>query len=323
MQPMIPTPSPSHQLHLSGWTYQRDVGPWRSGTTTVSQINWAREGEPYYNRPLEGVATLERAFAGGTAHRVGWYRFYFSDERWEWSPEVEQIHGYQPGTVTPTTQLVLSHKHPADYAYVAATLEDIRQSHRPFSSRHRIITVQGDTRDIVVIGERLHDNSGEVIGTHGFYIDVTRSSEAREATISEAVAEFAEHRAAIEQAKGVLMYIYRIDSAAAFDLLKWRSQETNTKLRTLAEQLLADVHTLKQTTPQIAPPSTDYYSPRTNAPKPTRTVVDSFILSQPRPVARQGKNNKRESMPSQIRSRMSSNSGVSAVLICTWSPTAA
>ena len=42
------------------------------------------------------------------------------------------------------------------------------------------------------------------------------------------------------------MYIYRIDSAAAFDLLKWRSQETNTKLRTLAEQLLADVHTLKQ-----------------------------------------------------------------------------
>jgi len=37
------------------------------------------------------------------------------------------------------------------------------------------------------------------------------------------------------------MYIYRIDSAAAFDLLKWRSQETNTKLRTLAEQLLADV----------------------------------------------------------------------------------
>jgi PAS domain S-box-containing protein len=246
MQPMIPIQSPSHQLHLSGWTYQRDVGPWRSGTTTVSQIDWARGDEPYDNRPVEGGVALERAFAGGTAQRVGWYRFYFSDERWEWSPEVEQIHGYQPGTVTPTTHLVLSHKHPDDYEYIAATLHDIRQSHRPFSTRHRIITVQGDTRDIVVIGERLHDNSGEVIGTHGFYIDVTRSDETREATISEAVAEFAEHRAAIEQAKGVLMYIYRIDSAAAFDLLKWRSQETNTKLRTLAEQLLADVHTLKQ-----------------------------------------------------------------------------
>ena len=106
--------------------------------------------------------------------------------------------------------------------------------------------MQGDTRDIVVIGERLHDNTGEVIGTQGFYIDVTRSDEARGATISEAVAEFAEHRAAIEQAKGVLMYVYRVEAAAAFDLLKWRSQETNTKLRTLAEQLLADVRTLKQ-----------------------------------------------------------------------------
>ena len=212
----------------------------------MSQIDWVRGDEPYDNRPLEGGAALERAFAGGMAQRVGWYRFYFSNERWEWSPEVEQIHGYRPGTVTPTTQLVLSHKHPDDYAYIAATLDDIRQSHRPFSTRHRIITVQGDTRDIVVIGERLHDDSGEVIGTHGFYIDVTRSDRVREATISAAVAEFAEHRAAIEQAKGVLMYIYRIDSAAAFDLLKWRSQETNTKLRALAEQLVADVRTLKQ-----------------------------------------------------------------------------
>jgi hypothetical protein len=92
----------------------------------------------------------------------------------------------------------------------------------------------------------LHDDSGEVIGTHGFYIDVTRSDAVREATMSAAVAEFAEHRATIEQAKGVLMYVYRIDPTAAFDLLKWRSQETNTKLRTLAERLLADVHTLKQ-----------------------------------------------------------------------------
>jgi ANTAR domain len=95
----------------------------------------------------------------------------------------------------------------------------------------------------------LHDDSGEVIGTHGFYIDVTRSDAVREATMSAAVAEFAEHRATIEQAKGVLMYVYRIDPTAAFDLLKWRSQETNTKLRTLADQLLADVRTFKQSDP--------------------------------------------------------------------------
>lgn len=93
----------------------------------MSQIDRARGGEPYDNRPLEGVAALERAFAGGAVQRVGWYRFYFFDERWEWSPEVDQIHGYQPGTVTPTTQLVLSHKHPDDYEYIAATRYPLRK----------------------------------------------------------------------------------------------------------------------------------------------------------------------------------------------------
>ncbi len=47
---------------------------------------------------------VEQALTGGTLQAVGWYRFYFADERWEWSAEVAQIHGYQPGTVTPTTQ---------------------------------------------------------------------------------------------------------------------------------------------------------------------------------------------------------------------------
>jgi ANTAR domain-containing protein len=41
------------------------------------------------------------------------------------------------------------------------------------------------------------------------------------------------------------MMVYRIDADTAFDLLKWRSQETNVKLRTLAEQLLADFVTLR------------------------------------------------------------------------------
>ena len=140
---------------------------------------------------------------------------------------------------------MLSHKHPDDYDQIAATLEDIRRTHRPFSTRHRIITVDGATREVVVIGERMHDNAGRVVGTQGFYIDVTPPDELQAAIITEAVAEIAEHRAAIEQAKGILMLVYRIEADAAFDLLKWRSQETNVKLRVLAEQLIADVRALE------------------------------------------------------------------------------
>lgn len=189
--------------------------------------------------------TLEQTEAGNIAHQFGWYRFYFDDERWEWSAEVAQIHGYEPGSVVPTTRLVLSHKHPDDYEHVAASLEEIRRTHKPFSTRHRIVTVDGRTREVVVIGERMHDNTGRVIGTQGFYIDVTPAAETQSAIISEAVAEIAENRAAIEQAKGILMLVYRIDADAAFDLMKWRSQETNVKVRALADQFMADIRSLE------------------------------------------------------------------------------
>jgi PAS domain S-box-containing protein len=190
-------------------------------------------------------APLGQTLSGSMPQRVGWYRWFFGDERWEWSPEVERIHGYQPGTVTPTTHLVLSHHHPDDCEQVAAMLNDIRRRHTSFSTCHRIITVQGTTREVVVIGERLSDNTGEVIGAHGFYFDVTAAGEAREVvSITRGIAEIADDRAVIEQAKGVLMYVYQVDADAAFEVLKWRSHETKFNLCALAEQLLADIRTL-------------------------------------------------------------------------------
>jgi fructose-specific component phosphotransferase system IIB-like protein len=190
---------------------------------------------------IEGQTPVERALAGGDPQRVGWFRFYFADERWEWSPQVERMHGYPEGTVRPTTDLVLSHKHPDDYGQVAATLEEIRRTAGAFSTRHRILDTRGEVHHVVVVGDQLFDDTGEVIGTHGFYVDVTPSmKEAHNESVTEAVAEIAEARSGIEQTKGMLMLIYRINAESAFELLKWRSQETNTKLRALAEQIAND-----------------------------------------------------------------------------------
>jgi len=190
---------------------------------------------------LGGQTPVEHALAGGEPQRVGWFRFYFADERWEWSPQVERMHGYQPGTVHPTTDLVLSHKHPDDYGQVAATLDEIRRTAGAFSTRHRILDTRGDVHHVVVVGDQIFDDAGLVVGTHGFYVDVAPAvNEAHDERVSEAVAEIAEARSGIEQAKGMLMLVYRINADSAFELLKWRSQETNTKLRALAEQIVED-----------------------------------------------------------------------------------
>lgn len=70
-----------------------------------------------------------------------------------------------------------------------------------------------------------------------------------EARISEAVREIAEQRAFIEQAKGMLMFIYGLDEHAAFDLLRWQSQQHNVKLRMLAEQVVKDIAELGRRKP--------------------------------------------------------------------------
>lgn len=171
---------------------------------------------------------------------AGWFRFYFDDDRWEWSPEVQQLHGYLPGTVTPTTELVLSHKHPDDYRQVADTIEEIRRARQPFTSRHRICDTEGHVHHVIVVADQLRDHNGNVIGTQGFYVDVTPTLAARHKQVTAAVAEIAEHRGPIEQAKGMLMAIYNLDADGAFRLLTWVSQKTNVKLRLLAEQIAAD-----------------------------------------------------------------------------------
>ncbi len=199
---------------------------------------------------------MEQALAGGEPQRVGWFRFYFADERWEWSEQVQILHGYQPGTVTPTTELVLSHKHPDDYQQVAATLDEMRRTHRTFSTRHRIIDTRDNVHEVVVIGDQLNDDSGRLIGTHGFYVDVTPTAAMTKAIVSAALTEITENRSVIEQAKGMLMLIYRVDADAAFELLRWRSQESNVKLRVLAEQLLADYAAL--TYEEVLPPRSTF-----------------------------------------------------------------
>jgi PAS domain S-box-containing protein len=178
--------------------------------------------------------------AWGGPDRVGWFRYYFDDERWEWSPQVAKMHGYASGTVVPNTDLVLSHKHPDDYRQIADTLTLIRQTRQAFSSRHRIRDTHGAVHHVVVVGDQMRNSEGSVIGTHGFYIDVTPAEQARQDHLTAEVAKITKSRAAIEQAKGMLMAIYGIDAEAAFDLLKWRSQESNVKLRPLAEQIAAD-----------------------------------------------------------------------------------
>jgi hypothetical protein len=76
---------------------------------------------------------------------------------------------------------------------------------------------------------------------------VDDASSGDEQRITAAVRGIVEQRAPIEQAKGMVMFVYGIDAAAAFDVLRSQSQNHNVKLRLVAEQVLKDLVELSRT----------------------------------------------------------------------------
>lgn len=185
------------------------------------------------------------AAGGGGALRVGGFRFWFIGQRWEWSDELYRMHGYQPGTVVPTTKLVLSHKHPDDRTAVQELLDQALYSGESFSSRHRFYDTAGDEHSAIVVAHRMLDEAGAVVGTTGYYVDVTATlDENQNEALDEMLPQVIEARAVIEQAKGALRLVYGISDKQAFNLLVWLSQESNTKVRALAAQLVAELDTL-------------------------------------------------------------------------------
>ncbi|WP_280221135.1 PAS and ANTAR domain-containing protein [Nocardia neocaledoniensis] len=197
---------------------------------------------------------------------VGTFTFWFTTGRWEWSPEVYRMHGYAPGEIEPTTELLLSHKHPDDRDVVAGLIDRTIAEGAPFSSRHRFLDTAGRVHTVMVLADRVLNDHGEPVATTGYYLDLSDTVDAAAATaageaVDEAMTGVVATRAVIEQAKGVLMRMYRIDADQAFKVLVWRSQEANIKLRDIAAQVIADL--------KLVPPP----------PPETLTAFDHLLLT--------------------------------------------
>lgn len=196
--------------------------------------------------------------AGFTEH-VGSFRHWFDSGRWEWSDEVAAMHGYRAGEIEPTTELLRSHKHPDDRAGFDELVEKMLSARVHFSSRHRIVDTRGRIHSVVVISRNFQGLDGRAAGAEGFYLDLgvicddvdAPSDDEVQERVSEQVQEFRENNATIEQAKGMLMLMYGIEADRAFDVLRWRSQQENRKLRDICAGLVRSVAARAQMPEQV------------------------------------------------------------------------
>ncbi|HSE71117.1 MAG TPA: PAS and ANTAR domain-containing protein [Nocardioidaceae bacterium] len=176
---------------------------------------------------------------------AGPFRYRVVPDSWWWSDTLFRIHGFEPGQVVPTTELLLSHKHPEDEPVVRETVRRVLADGRPFALWHRILDADGRVRQVVSTGAG-ELRGGRVVEVHGHMVDVTdahRLWTSRE--VAEAVQRSAESRAVIEQAKGVLMAVLGVDEDEAFELLRRSSQHQNVKVRDLARTMMCELRRVR------------------------------------------------------------------------------
>jgi hypothetical protein len=188
--------------------------------------------------PVETVA-----FDGSQpARAVGQYVYRVADDEWSWSDGLYTMHGYAPHEVAATTEVMLGHKHPDDRSRASAVLEKAVVDGEPFSCYHRIIDRKKRVRSVLSVGHGVKGPDGQVERVEGYFVDLTQvRRDETESDVQTALARTAEHREAIDEAKGMLMIATGCDSAAAFSCLRRYSQEANMKVHDIAHRLVAAV----------------------------------------------------------------------------------
>jgi anti-anti-sigma factor len=173
--------------------------------------------------------------------QVGRFRFTAPTGRWWWSDGMFDVHGMHPGDVVPTFAVMSRHIHPDDRGRVLDALDRCAADGEPFGCQYRLLDLGGAERTVTLTGTGEVDDDG-LRTVSGFLVDVTASQrDAVAHRVNEELTQALRSHAVIDQAKGAFMLGYGIDGDAAFELLRWGSQQRNVRLLTLAERIVSIV----------------------------------------------------------------------------------
>ena len=153
--------------------------------------------------------------------------------RWSWSDGMFTLHGMEPGEVVPTGELFLRHVHPEDRTTVERVLE--AGSSQASGCEYRLADLAGKVRTVVLTVSADQDGTST-----GHLLDVTTTrNKAVAEIVNKQLALALDSRAVIDQAKGVVMSTFGVDSDTAFRCLVLISQHRNVRVRVVAEKVLS------------------------------------------------------------------------------------
>jgi hypothetical protein len=196
-------------------------------------------------RPQAPVPLARRPAGTRATPLTARFRGDLTTEQWWWSPELLELHGIPSGSVQPTVGLLLTHVHEDDRPALQEALCEAATTAAPFAREYRVLRGDGPALTALLVCEPETDAAGVVTALTGLVVDVTaeRSPAADEQlrqleTEVEQLRSAMASRAAIEQAKGILMLLMSCGDQVAFDLLAHISSHTHRKVRDVAVSII-------------------------------------------------------------------------------------
>lgn len=101
---------------------------------------------------------------------IGAFRWWPSVDRWYWNDALFRLHGHEPGAVTPSRAALLELTHPRDRARIAEAVAALVGDRRPYCTRHRIVTTDGRSREVVGAGGPARGGDGGETALLGYVI---------------------------------------------------------------------------------------------------------------------------------------------------------
>jgi hypothetical protein len=181
---------------------------------------------------------------------AGRYRYDRRAGTWTWSPEMAALLNLARNAAHPCTELLVHSLHPGDRPRALDAIAAACTTGTPFALRVRLGSRGGVERPALLVGEPVVDPAGAVDALEGVLVEVppeprppasrpgaAGTEDDRVQALETEIAQLRtamSSRAAIEQAKGILMLLTSCGEQVAFDLLAHISSNSHRKVRDVA-----------------------------------------------------------------------------------------
>jgi PAS domain S-box-containing protein len=131
-------------------------------------------------RTSELLRTNTRLRLAAEAGRLGAWEWEVKTGRVIWSPELERMHGLEPGTFPGTFEAYQSDMHPEDRERVLTRIAHTVEQRQPHQLEYRIVLPDGRVRWVEARGQMFFDSQGEPERLVGICMDITERKEAEQ-----------------------------------------------------------------------------------------------------------------------------------------------